>query len=162
MENSIPVLKIRSSLFLAAVFALALPDFAQAEVLVQKAWVRSTPGAARGSAAYAVIVNTGTKADRLMEVSSPDAAKVEIHSSQQQSGIITMTPIEMLAIPARATVDLKPGANHVMITGLTRPLRGGETLPLTFSFEFYGDVDVEAMVSPLSAMTYPGPAQAKP
>lgn len=156
--NSNAVFKHKRLLFLIAIFVLGLPSVAKAEVLVQKIWVRSTPGVARSSAAYAVIVNTAAKPDRLMEVSSPDVAKVELHASKQEGAIMTMTPIETLSIPARGTVELKPGANHVMISGLTRPLRAGETLDLTFSFEFYGDVDVKAMVGPLAAMGYPGPA----
>lgn len=143
-------------LTIMAVMATALA--AQAEVLVTKSWVRSTPGARTSSAAYAVITNTGAKPDRLMEVSSPDADKVEIHESTGTGGIMSMAPMETLTIPARAALDLKPGGYHVMISGLTRPLKAGETLPLTFSFEFYGDVDVNAMVSPLGAMVFPGPA----
>ncbi len=40
-----------------------------------------------------------------------------------------------LAIPAGATVELKPGGSHVMVTGLGGPLRSGDTLKLTLRFE---------------------------
>ena len=104
--NSNAVFKHQRLLFLIAIFVLGLPSVAKAEVLVQKIWVRSTPGVARSSAAYAVIVNTAAKPDRLMEVSSPDVAKVELHASKQEGAIMTMTPIETLNIPARGTVEL--------------------------------------------------------
>jgi copper(I)-binding protein len=162
MENSDTVFIIRrflllivARLILAGV--LVMPASAMAEVLVQKAWVRSTPGANRNSAAYAIIINTGPKADRLMMLSSPDADKTDLHESKNTDGIMSMEAIVSLTIPARSQVVLKPGSYHAMISGLSRPLRGGETLPMTFSFEFYGDVDVEAMVAPFSSTTYPGP-----
>jgi periplasmic copper chaperone A len=144
-------------LILPCLAGLAFAPVASAEVIVREVWVRSTPGNARGSAAYAVIENTSAKADRLMEVSSPDADKVELHESKSSGGIMSMSPIETVPVPARGKLDLKPGGVHVMIMGLTRPLKAGETLPLTFSFEFFGDVDVNAMVAPLSASGYPGP-----
>ena len=144
-------------LILPCIASLAFAPNATAEVIVREVWVRSTPGTARGSAAYAIIENTSAKADRLMEVSSPDADKVEIHESKMNGAIMSMSPIETVPVPARGTLDLKPGGVHVMIMGLTRPLKAGETLPLTFSFEFFGDVDVNAMVAPLAAARYPGP-----
>ena len=142
-----------------AAFVL-LSASARADVLVQQVWVRSTPTAARGSSAYATIINTSAKADRLMEVSSPDADKVELKTSTVDGIRTQATLAQTLPVPAKATLELKPGASHVVMTGLTRPLRAGETLSLTFSFEFFGDVDVEAMVAPLAAQYYPGPKPA--
>ena len=136
---------------------MAVSQSAMADIVVREVWVRATPGTSRGSAAYALIENLGSKADRLLQVSSPDAEKVEIHESKSTGGIMSMSPVEMVPVPARDKIALKPGGFHVMIMGLSRPLKAGERLPLTFSFEFFGDVDVEAMVSPLAASSYPGP-----
>ena len=45
---------------------------------------------------------------------------------------------------------LKPGADHVMVTGLKQPLTAGTTFPLTLAFEKSGQKLVEVSVRPLS------------
>ena len=66
-----------------------------------------------------------------------------------------MRPMQAgLAIPAGATVELKPGGSHMMVTGLADPLRAGDTLRLTLRFEKSGerpvDVDVASAAGPES------------
>lgn len=60
-----------------------------------------------------------------------------------------MRPMQAgLAIPADATVELKPGGSHVMVTGLADPLRAGDTLRLTLRFEKSGERPVDVRVTP--------------
>ena len=60
-----------------------------------------------------------------------------------------MRPLENgVAVPAGAAVVLKPGGAHVMISGLTAPLRDGDSLKLTLRFERSGDKVVDFKVAP--------------
>jgi len=128
----------------------------RAETAVTNAWVRASLGSGAVTAGYAVITNSGPLPDRLLAVSSPDAARVELHQSSSRGGVMTMSPVENLVIPAAGRIELKPGDYHLMILQLRRPIKAGETLPLRFQFERV-DIDVVAKVAPLAATSAPAP-----
>lgn len=137
--------------FLVAVLLLAAAPAASiaAELTVTEAFSRATPGRGPG-AAYATIQG-GDAADRLLSVTSPRAAKVALHSMTMQGDVMRMREIPAIEIPAGATVKLAPGALHLMLEGLTAPLRQGETVPLVLTFERAGERRVEAPVGALGA-----------
>ncbi len=54
-----------------------------------------------------------------------------------------------LVIAAGETVELKPHSYHLMLERLKEPLREGENIPLTLSFDGAPDVRLELMVQPL-------------
>lgn len=45
-----------------------------------------------------------------------------------------MRNVKFLEIPARGRLELKPSGKHLMLLSLKRPLREGETIPLTLYF----------------------------
>ena len=141
--------------FALVAFVVFASTSVRAEVSVQNAWVRATPGAAKVTAGYAVIVNSGPKADRLLAVSISDAAMTEIHQSMESGGIMKMDALNGLDVPAGGRVEMKPGGYHLMIMGLTRPLKVGEGMNVIFKFRDGGDVAVAAKVAPLSAQAAP-------
>jgi copper(I)-binding protein len=96
------------------------------------------------TAAYFTIANTGG-ADRLVAVSSP-AGQASLHSTSMDGGVMRMRRLDALDIPANSTVELKPGAIHVMITGLRRPPGAGQQLPLQLEFDRSGERAVIATV----------------
>jgi len=57
-----------------------------------------------------------------------------------------MRPMEALDIPAKATVDLKPGGMHVMIVDVREPLVEGGIIPLDLRFERSGNKRVDAVI----------------
>jgi copper(I)-binding protein len=66
------------------------------------------------------------------------------------SGVMRMRPVERLQVDPGARITLRPGGDHVMLMGLKRPLRGGETFPMTLAFEKSGQKLVHVRVRPLS------------
>jgi len=122
---------------------------ALADVTVKDAWVRATPGNATVTAAYAVLVNTGSSDDVLIEVRTPAAGMAHLHASEGKDGVMRMDSVGKLPVPAGKKVELVPGNYHVMIMGLKTPLKAGEEIPLTFSFQNQGAVSVKAKVMPL-------------
>jgi copper(I)-binding protein len=66
-----------------------------------------------------------------------------------------MSAVDRLPLPAGKTVDLKPGGYHVMLMGLSGPLRAGDTVPLTLTIEDKAGkktaLEVKAPVKPLTA-----------
>jgi copper(I)-binding protein len=131
--------------------ALAQP----AQLEVNNAWARATPGKAENGAAYVTIQSP--TADRLVSASTPVAKQAELHTMSMQGMVMKMRPIAGLDIPAGQPVALKPGGEHIMLMGLNKPLRAGETFPLTLDFEKAGPRTVNVTVEKAGA-TGPAPA----
>jgi copper(I)-binding protein len=66
--------------------------------------------------------------------------------SDDMGGMMSMKPVDAIPVPAGETVDLKPGGYHVMLIGLTKDLKAGDTLDVTLTFEPGGTVDATAEV----------------
>jgi copper(I)-binding protein len=64
-----------------------------------------------------------------------------------EGDVMRMKPVEGgLEIRPGATVELKPGGYHLMFMDLKEPLKEGQTLKGTLTFEKAGSIDVEYMV----------------
>ena len=123
------------------------------ELVVKDVWARATPGGAQTGAAYATILSPS--ADRLTAVASPVAKTARLHSMSMDGSVMRMRPVDAIDIPAGQPVMLKPSGTHIMLEGLSQPLRQGETFPLTLSFEKGGPQQVTAAVEKSGAT---GPA----
>ena len=128
---------------------------AYAEIAVKSAWVRATAGTNTVTAGYALIVNSGTQPDRLIDVSSPEAGRIELHRSSSSGGMMSMSPVEDMTIPPNSRIELKPGDYHLMILQIRKPLKKSESFPLQFRFERKGLVEASATVAPLTASNAP-------
>jgi len=127
---------------------------------VQTPWARATPGRAENGAAYLTIVSP--TADRLIAVSSPVAKKVELHTMSMQGDVMKMRPLAAIDIPAGQPVTLSPGGMHIMLLGLTQPLREGQSFPLTLSFDHAGPQRVTVAIEKAGAMGPGGQATGSP
>lgn len=138
-----------ATLFAVAAFpALAL----EASVQIEKPWARATPGGASTGAVYMTIENKSKVEDRLTVATSDIAAKLEIHEMKVVDGVMQMREVPGgLAIPADGSLSLKPGGYHVMLIDLKKPLKAGETVPLTLNFEKAGKIEVSAPVRDMNA-----------
>ena len=118
-----------------------LASAALADIVIEDAYLRvSRPGAPTG-AMFMVIQNTGDSADTLIDVSSPVAAMVELHTHIEDDGIMRMRPIEAgIEIAAKGSHALQRGGDHVMLMGLTETLEDGMSVELTLTFESAGDI----------------------
>ena len=118
---------------------------------VEAPWARASAGAARAGAAYLRIVNAGPEDDWLTAISSPVAGRAELHSHVMTDGVMRMRRIGSVRVPGGQSAELKPGGDHVMLFGLTAPLKKGGTFPLTLAFEKAGTVTVSVAILPITA-----------
>src|SRR3954449_13193292 len=132
---SLRLLAFAASLLLGGA-ALAQTDAPQGQIQVKDAWARATPGKAENGAAYLTIVSPAQ--DRLTEVSTPVANKAELHTMTTEGGVMKMRSLSALGVTPGEPATLTPGATHIMLMALNRPLTAGETFPLTPSFEKAG------------------------
>jgi len=122
------------------------------DLVVTQAWSRATPAGAKVASGYLTIENKGTAPDRLLGGSSDAAAKVEVHEMATRDGVMTMRPLEGgLPIASATTVKLAPGGYHLMLSDITRPLKPGDTVTITLTFEKAGKKDVTFSVLGIGA-----------
>ena len=115
-------------------------------------WSRATPAGAKVGGGYLSIENTGSETDRLVSISVPFAARAEIHEMAVKDGVMTMRPLDDgVELPAGAKVEFKPGGYHIMFMDLKQPLKQGEMMKGTLTFEKAGSVDVEFKVDAIAA-----------
>ncbi len=149
-------MKSRFPLPVALFFGICLvvsSSMAQAQgnhqIVIENAWSLPLPAVAVNGASYLTIRNHGqddAHADNLIGGYSPIAAQVEIHNMIHSEGQMKMQETDRVGIPAQGTVVFEPGATHIMLKGLTKPLVEGEMFPLTLEFEKAGEVDVMVMI----------------
>ena len=101
--------------------------------VVSDAWARATPPSVDVGAAY-MVIQGGTKADKLLGGSSDRAAMVHLHAVETKDGVAKMHAIESLEIPAGQRVTLAPNSTHLMLMGLPSPLVAGQTFLVTLQF----------------------------
>lgn len=140
-----------TALTLAAILALA-PGVRASDIMVMGAFARaSAVSSANAGTAYLTLMNHGAEPDRLLSISTDAADKSQLHETIEENGIAKMRAVESLDLPAGATVELKPGGLHVMMTGLRAPLAEGGSLMLRLTFEKAGEVEVEVPVGAVAA-----------
>jgi copper(I)-binding protein len=138
---------------LAAAVVLPNAPAAIAQVTVANAWARATVPGQMASGAFMQL--TAATDSTLVGAASPVAKAVEIHEMKMSGNVMKMSAIDSLPLPAGKTVELGPGGHHVMLMGLTAPLKEGDTVPITLTVvDRTGktrSVEVRAAVRPLTA-----------
>ncbi len=117
---------------------------------VKDVWARATIGAAANAAIYMTI--TSPTPDRLVAVSTPVATKTDLMTMAGGSSATEMKYLKAIDIPANTPVSLNATGLHVWLAGLKRPLKAGETIPLTLVFEKAGKRDVAVTIVKPGAM----------
>jgi hypothetical protein len=128
----------------------AAQDARAGDLSVQQPWTRAA-GQGATAAGFMAIGNRGAAADRLLSASSPAARAMEMHSMVRDGDVMRMRPVEAIEIRPGQTVTLRPGGLHLMLIGLSQPLRQGETVPVTLRFERAGEVQVSLSVQAAGA-----------
>ena len=120
------------------------------DITFERVWARPSPGNATNGAAYFTIVDHG-KPDRLVGVSTPAAAKAEIHETINDNGVMKMRGVAAVPLVPGTPVSFSPGGYHVMLLGLKAPLKAGDSFPLTLTFEHAAPVTMTVNVGAAGA-----------
>lgn len=139
-------------LLIASLLTITASAWAQqTTVKVEDAWVRGTVAMQKATGAFMRLTPSANA--RLVAASSPVAGVVEIHEMSMENDVMKMRQIPGLDLAADRTTELKPGGFHIMLMGLSGQVKGGDTVPLTLTFEDANKktftVDVQAPVSAL-------------
>ncbi len=104
-----------------------------AAVDVRDAWIRASVPGQSGTGAFMKL--SAPAGARLIGASTPAAGVAEVHEMKMDGDTMRMRAAGPIDLPARQTIELKPGGYHVMLMDLKQPLAKGSTVPLTLQFE---------------------------
>ncbi|WP_105035239.1 copper chaperone PCu(A)C [Cryobacterium aureum] len=98
------------------------------------------------SAAFATLKNESDTDITVVSAESSAATTIELHETvEDDSGAMVMQQIEGgFIVPANGTYELAPGANHLMLRGLTAPLVAGVDSTFTLTLSDGSTVDFTA------------------
>lgn len=137
---------------LVLVLALVMPSRPglghglEPHVGVEKAWVHASVGAAETGTVYLTAVNHGGETDRLVGADTALAERATLQAPDIVDDIATMRPLEAIEVAPGTPTVVRPGGLHILLQGLDRPLRAGETFPLLVIFEHGGVMEVQVEV----------------
>ena len=133
------------NVFILAVL-LSITPLTFAEIIVTDVWARETVPGTNSSALFATLQNTTRKPSQLVSVQVEGVEKAELHTHNQDGGMMRMRRVTSIDVGARASVSLAPGGFHVMLFQLKKPLRAGDVLPVVFNFSNGEKVEAMAQV----------------
>lgn len=117
---------ILSIVSIAAVFG--------ADVEIDGAYAMASIPNVPNSAAFFVIKNNSDKDIAITSANSDIAEKNELHTHIKENKMIKMMKIEKLVVPAKSSLELKSGGEHIMLMGLKKELKAGDEINLELSF----------------------------
>lgn len=117
-----------------------------AAITVADAWAPVSPAGVDVGAGYFTLTNGTAADDALITVSTPRAARSEIHEMASDGPVMRMRAVPRLHIAAGQTVTLGPGGLHLMFHGLDQPFAAGESVPVQLTFEHAGVIETTLSV----------------
>ncbi len=150
MKNFLLCLALLSCSATPAISAAPRAAAAPASTIqVERAYSHPTAAPGVPGVGFLTLRNAGKRADRLLAVESPAAARIEIHESRVVQGVMQMRALPKgVLLPAGQRVSFGPGGTHLMLFALREPLREGMAVPVTLRFERAGRVDAMLQVEP--------------
>jgi periplasmic copper chaperone A len=125
-----------------------------ASLQVTDVWARDTVGSTDNAAVFMTVASPSP--DRLVGASSPAANTTDLMTMAGGSGAMEMKYLESIDVPADKPVSLNPRGLHVWLTGLTQPLKAGQSFPLMLEFEKAGRHEVVvSVIAPAAAPLTP-------
>ncbi len=112
-------------------------------VTASDAWVKAAP---EGMTAAFVTLTNASGSDETLESATTLASRtVEIHEMVMSDGTMVMRPKRGgVTVPAHGKAVLEPGGNHLMLMGLTSPIKPGDRVALTLRFASGASLEVTA------------------
>jgi periplasmic copper chaperone A len=123
-----------------------------AELRVNEAVLKLSPVDSNPSALY-FTVHGGEQDVTLLRVSSPSVLRSEMHETVKdaKTGMMTMTKIDRINVPAKGKIEFKRGGKHVMLWGVNLVARRLEKIDVDFVFSNGDRIRVTAPLEKIAA-----------
>ncbi len=120
---------------------------------ISDVWIKATIPGSNVSAAYLRIKSAKTV--KLVKAETAVANIAELHSMNMKDGVMEMKAESSFNVSAGKTIELKPGGMHIMLMQVAKPIKAGDKVPLTLTFDTGGGnslvMNVEAIARAQSA-----------
>lgn len=110
-------------------------------------WVKATD--ADMSSAFGTLHNPTGAAITVTGVTSSVSGDAQLHTTVMTNGTMQMKQVSSFSVPAKGSVALAPGGNHIMLMKLKSKLRAGETVTLTLRTSA-GDLALKLVARPFT------------
>jgi len=101
---------------------------------------------------FFTVTNKGSADDRLVSASTSIAKDTQIHEMGMEGEVMKMRQLkDGIVIPAGSSVTLEPGGMHLMFMGLTGPIKEGDNVQVTLTFEKAGEVTLDLVAGGTAA-----------
>ena len=104
------------------------------KIQIYNAWINEAPPNARVSAGYFEIENHEQHAITLVQVSSEEYERIDIHRSVVSDGVAKMVLQKSVVIAANTALTFVPGDYHLMLHHPRKQFRAGQQIPLSLMF----------------------------
>ena len=123
-------------LTLAAIAAMSASAFADGgiKVKIDNAYARPTADQVPVSAVFADITNRSGKDIYLLGARTDASLDVELHETVMEGDVMKMRPVSAVKIGKGETFSLKPGAHHIMLNRVLKPLQENAKFEVEFVF----------------------------
>lgn len=122
-----------------------------ADVEIEGAYARASIPNVPNSAAFFVIKNNSDKDIAITSANSDVAEKNELHTHIKENKMMKMIKIEKLVVPAKSSLELKSGSDHIMLMGLKKELKAGDEINLELSFSDGDKKNIKVPVKDLAS-----------
>jgi copper(I)-binding protein len=103
------------------------------------------------SASFGVVRNPTARPIRIIGATSPYSTVVQLHQVVEQDGAMVMQEkAGGFVVPARGSLTLEPGGNHLMFMKLTKPIKAGQLIPVTLITADGGMITIKALAKNFS------------
>jgi copper(I)-binding protein len=143
---------MRALLPLVAFAVLASAAAPGPAIRVEQAQVRVPAGGLPSTAAYMTLKNSSDRPDRLIGASCACARSVTLHQSVDQGGVSRMLDLKTVEVPAHGEAAFAASGRHLMVEGLKQPIKAGDQLAFTLTFEKAGPVRAMFAADPMAGM----------
>lgn len=120
---------------IAGISAFAKNAKTNAVIEVKEAQIFAPLKGTNATAGYGKIHNLSDKEVTLKIVKADSFKAVETHVTKEKDGHMAMEKVESFKIPAKGSLELKQGGNHIMLFDATREFKAGEELNVQFTVD---------------------------
>lgn len=115
------------------------------QFVITDSYIPAAPPVVKVMAAYMTLENKTDKPVTIKSFTSKNFGLIELHETVEKNGMMSMNQIPKLVIPARSTVNFKPGGKHLMLFKRNGDLVVGDKVVITLNSSV-GKVSTTAIV----------------
>jgi copper(I)-binding protein len=142
--------------FLTLILCLSLGCLSQSvqarsstSLIAKDGYAYPSLGLERPAAAFITIENQEVNPHQLLKVSAEDvSARAEIHTHRMENNVMKMEEVSPLAISGKTTIKFEDTHLHIMLIGLKKPLKVGDSFPLNLIFDRHVTQTITVTVRP--------------